>query len=523
MLSLREKIGQLFVCGFYGTEPSPEIRALIENGGLGGVVYFRRNVRDPEQVRRLSDELQRMARGRGLPPLAIAIDQEGGMVSRLVRGVTPMPGAMAIAAARDPDDAYRAARAVGRELRALGITWNFAPCLDVNCNPRNPVIGVRSFGGSPEAVAEFGARQIAGYQDAGVAATAKHFPGHGDTDVDSHLGLPRVGHSPERLERVELAPFRRAVEAGVDAIMTAHVVFPAYEPTGVPATLSRSVLTGCLRERLGFEGLVVTDCLEMQAISRTVGVAEGAVRAIAAGADLVLVSHTYEWQKTAMEAVVEAVRHGELGEDRIERSVERVLRWKERRGMGQPSEDGLETLLAPEHVAVCRRICERAVTMVRDGGDLPLDRGEPVLVVWPEVRVRTEVDEPSEETETLGFWLERAGMRVEEHRVGLCPDELEAESVLEACGRYNQAVLLAYNALFYPEQVRLIRQVSERMRGRPGVRLVGVSVRNPYDAPLFGEIRTFLACYENRPEMMRALAGVLLGEGSARGRLPVAM
>lgn len=282
-MSLAADAGQLFVIGFPGTEPDSDVESLIRDEGVGGVILFARNLVDPPQVRRLTAHLQSFS---SALPLLIATDQEGGIVLRIGSDgaeATPWPGAMSLGAAASADLTRRVGAGIARELRAMGINMNLAPVLDVNVNPSNPVIGVRSFGADPHRVAENGVAYIEGHHEAGVLATAKHFPGHGDTAFDSHLALASVPHAIDRLEAVELIPFRRAIAAGVDAIMTAHVAFPAVEPDpATPATLSPAVLTGLLRQRLGFDGLVITDCMEMKAIADHVGTVEGAVRAIAA-------------------------------------------------------------------------------------------------------------------------------------------------------------------------------------------------------------------------------------------------
>ncbi|WP_052092271.1 beta-N-acetylhexosaminidase [Paenibacillus sp. FSL H7-0357] len=333
-MSLSDKIGQMLMCGFEGTAvPDDGIRELVAKGGIGGVIYFARNVETPEQVARMTAELQRAAAEGGKAPLWISIDQEGGMVARITEGVALMPGGMAIAAAGSVEDAYRAALISGRELSAMGINLNYAPVLDVNNNARNPVIGVRSFGESPEKVADYGAATIRGFQDAGVAATAKHFPGHGDTDVDSHLDLPTVRHDRARMDSVELVPFRRAIAEGVDAMMSAHIYFPALEQEKLPVTLSKAVLTGLLREELGFGGIIMTDCMEMNAIAEHYGTVEASVLAIEAGADIVLISHRADRQLAAIEAILHAVAEGRISETRIDDSVRRLLALKVKRGV----------------------------------------------------------------------------------------------------------------------------------------------------------------------------------------------
>lgn len=522
--TLREKIGQMVMCGFDGREPTEDIRRLIREYRIGGVIYFRRNVGTAEETAKLSAALQALAADVSDVPLWIAVDQEGGMVARIDRDVAVMPGNMALGATGDAGLAHDTALACAGDLRRMGINLNFAPCLDVNNNPANPVIGVRSYGERPELAARLGAAAIRGYQAGGVAACAKHFPGHGDTVADSHLELPVVPHDRERLDRVELVPFRAAVEAGVDAIMTAHVRFPAYEDGGVPATLSPRILTGLLRERLGFSGLIVTDCLEMKAISDTVGVGRGAVMAVKAGADLVLVSHRPDRQLEALEALHDAVRRGEIGEARIDDAVRRILAAKRRRigAAAGPGRDGDRTGAWPEAAAVARRACERAVTVVKnEGGALPLRREWPTLAVWPEVRRSTEVDEALRPSLTFGQALGRRGFRVKEIVVGSQPEPEELAAVLAEVrgGGFRQVVVGTYNAAFAPGQRELVEALLAEAAGP----VVAVALRNPYDLLQFPGVPAYVACYENRPLMMEALAAVLAGDRPAAGRLPVTL
>ncbi|RUS48657.1 beta-N-acetylhexosaminidase [Cohnella sp. AR92] len=510
-LSLREKVGQLFICGFDGHEPTEGIRRLIEEFSLGGIVYFRRNMRDAAQVAELSASLQRLAKY----PLFISIDQEGGMVVRLEEGVTVMPGAMAIGAAGQPEWAYEAASLSGAELREIGLNMNFAPCLDVNNNPSNPVIGVRSYGEHPESVAALGVAALKGYQASGVAAVAKHFPGHGDTDADSHHELPVVPHGRERLDSIELVPFRAAIASGVDAIMTAHVVFPAYEPDDVPATLSKRILTGLLREQLGFEGVVVTDCLEMNAISETIGVARGAVKAVKGGADLILVSHRLDRQIAAVEAVYDAVLAGEIPESRINEAVERIWKLKQARGLLTDELPAASNREKAEEIA--KRISEAAVTVVKGGERLPLPRSANLLTVWAEARVGTEVVEVIEQERTLGAALRTEGYSVNELRVGLYPDEEESLSVVQAAEQADIILFASYDAGFSKPQTELIRRLSELPNRIFGL----VATRTPYDLLEVPDVPLYICTYENKPTMMNALAGVLSGRLPAQGRLPI--
>ena len=304
-MSLREKVGQLFMSRVYGyraKDPAPpaqrsneeylgvaEASELFERFPVGSVVYFEHagNLQHPEQVARLSNGIQRAALDAGTVPVLISTDQEHGRIERLGPPATRFPGSMALGATRDAALAREAARVTGEELRAVGIVQDLAPVADVNSDPANPVIGLRSFGSRPALVADMTAAQVAGFEeDAGVASTVKHFPGHGDTDIDSHFGLPTIGHSRSTWWELDAPPFEAAVEAGVDVVMSAHVLVPSLDPSGRPATLSRPILTGILRERMGFDGVIATDSLTMAAVRERFGDERVPVLALKAGADI---------------------------------------------------------------------------------------------------------------------------------------------------------------------------------------------------------------------------------------------
>ncbi|WP_276322217.1 beta-N-acetylhexosaminidase [Cohnella luojiensis] len=509
-LGLKEKIGQLFMCGFDGLEPTKGFMNLIKDYGLGGVIYFRRNVRNAAQVKALSAKLQEASAA----PLFIAIDQEGGMVVRLEEGVTVMPGAMAQGAASNAELTREAAKWSGAELREIGINMNFAPCLDVNNNPNNPVIGVRSYGEDPSHVARLGTAAIHGYREGGIVAVAKHFPGHGDTAADSHHELPSVPHNVDRLNEVELLPFRKAIEQKVDAIMTAHVVFPAFEPEGIPATLSRRILSGLLRDELGFEGVIVTDCLEMNAIAETIGVARGAVEAIKAGADLILVSHRLIRQTAALEAVMEAVMTGEIPESRIDEAARRIWELKQSRGLFVNAAPATNRARAEE---VRRQLSEASVTVVKGGEAIPLSKSSSTLVIWTEARVGTEVIEVISQDWTLGAALAQSGYDIREIRIGIDPTAEEASEVRSAAESYQTVIFASYDAGFSSGQTGLIRELSADGR----FKFVWVSLRTPYDLLVAPDAPTYLCAFENKPAMMTAIAGILSGELDVLAKLPV--
>lgn len=331
-MSLEEKVGQLFQVGFQSKSINREIKDLIENHHIGGVIYFTRNIENLEQTASLSKNLQQLAlnSGSGIP-LFISVDQEGGKVRR-IKDLTYFPANIEIGATGDKELSRKAAAVTAKELKGLGINVNLAPVLDVNNNPANPVIGERSFGADPILVAEMGVAYIKGLQAEDIIATVKHFPGHGDTAVDSHFDLPVINHSRERLDQVELYPFKKAIEAGVDSIMAAHIYFSTIEPeAGIPATLSKAVLNDLLREELNFDGVIITDDMEMGAIKNSFGTAAGAVKTIEAGADIVLISHSYDKQKQAIEALIKAVENGRISEKRIEESLRRIIKLKGKR------------------------------------------------------------------------------------------------------------------------------------------------------------------------------------------------
>ncbi len=322
--------GQLVLAGFHGHEASADIRRLLREFGFGGVILFARNVDSPEQVAELVRELQSLARdaGAGLP-LLVAVDQEGGRVQRMRAPWTVWPPARALGRAGSEELARQVGASLAAELKACGIGMDLAPVLDVDTNPKNPVIGDRSLSDDPEAVARLGAAFVQGLQDGGVAGCAKHFPGHGDTGVDSHFDLPCVDHSPARLDEVELRPFRRAIEAGVAAVMTAHILVRELDASW-PATLSEAVLGGLLRGKLGWDGPVLTDDLEMKAVDGRWGPAELAVRAVRAGCDGLSICASHDKQVQAVEALIRAVETEELPFKTVEAAAARLRRLKER-------------------------------------------------------------------------------------------------------------------------------------------------------------------------------------------------
>ncbi|MCC7384653.1 MAG: beta-N-acetylhexosaminidase [Deltaproteobacteria bacterium] len=323
--TLERLAGELIIGGFDGPPVPEDFADLVARGAVGGVILFKRNFATPADAARLLAELQ----ARAPAPLWTAVDQEGGRVQRLGPPFPQLPPMREIGARGDPASAREAGGLLARHLLPLGFRQDYAPVLDVDTNPRNPVIGDRSFSRDPEEVGRFGAALIAGLEESGVAACGKHFPGHGDTSQDSHLELPRLDHDLARLQAVELVPFRAAVRAGVASIMTAHVLFPALDAEH-PATLSEKILSPLLRDALGYRGVVVSDDLEMKAVADHYGVEDAAVRAIRVGCDQLLICSKPSLQAAAHAALVRAVERGQLDRARLTEAATRVRAMKAR-------------------------------------------------------------------------------------------------------------------------------------------------------------------------------------------------
>ncbi|MER6410886.1 glycoside hydrolase family 3 protein [Streptomyces humidus] len=536
-MTLREKVGQVFVSRVHGhsaTAPDPaDAEANLADFGvrtaaellaryrLGGIVYFTwaHNTRDPRQIAELSDGLQRASLGqpRGLPVL-ISTDQEHGVVCRVGRPATLFPGAMAIGAGGDRAGARTLGLLAGRELRAMGIRQDYSPVADVNVDPANPVIGVRSFGADPDAVAALVAAEIEGYRAAGVAATGKHFPGHGDTSVDSHTGFPVITHTREEWEALDEPPFRAAVAAGVDSLMTAHIVVPSLDASGDPATLSRPVVTGLLRERLGFDGVVVTDALDMAGVRTKYGDDRVPVLALRAGVDQLLNPPKLD---VAWNAVLNAVRDGELTEERLDESVLRILRLKARLGLFddpyvRAGEVG-RTVGVPAHLAAADRLAERTTTLlVNEGPVLPLSaRTHPrILVLGADPASPTGTTGPP--TGVLAAALTALGFTATALSTGTAPSPETVTRAVAAAAGADAVVVATYDVTADSSQRTLVRQLAAT--GRP---VVAVAVRNPYDVAQLPFAKACLATYCWTDVELRAAARVIAGAVSPQGRLPV--
>ncbi|WP_102692253.1 glycoside hydrolase family 3 protein [Rummeliibacillus pycnus] len=526
-MSIEEKVGQLFIVHAYGkTTIDPEFAAtnreknrgganfkeIIEKYHIGGVIYFNwsHNIGSPvdfNQVQSLSNGLQEIAlKQKSKIPLFISTDQEGGVVARIAEPATVFPGNMALGATRSADLAKKSAKIMGIELKSLGVNMDFAPDLDVNMNPENPVIGVRSYSENPDLVASLGIRQVKGLQSQNVIATGKHFPGHGDTNVDSHYGLPIVNHNLQTLKNVDLKPFIQAIQNGIDAIMTAHIVVPALDDSGLPATLSKPIMTGMLREKLGYDGLIITDSLDMSG-ANVLPMAEVPVAAFQAGADILLNPPDVE---VAYNAMLKAVKTKEISKQRLDQSVSRILLAKYKRGIIlQPyvNKDAIHLIGGAEHLKFADQLTEASITLIKNEHKiLPLQKGKKLLVTGPSIA----------NSERLANLLIEKGMDSIISSTGTSPTTDQILTAVTCAQNVDVIIVTTYNANTNNAQQALVRALKQT--GKP---VVVASMRNPYDIMAFPEVDANILTYGNRDISTQALTKVLAGEIQPNGKLPV--
>lgn len=548
-----ERVGQLFMpaisslSGNGTQEMTPELESMLGRIHPGGVILFARDLSSVGQVVTLTDALQ--IEGSVLEhgdrvPLFISIDQEGGYLTRLPFGPR-MPGNMALGASRSAETTRKVAKAIGDELSSLGLNMNFAPVLDVETNQNNPVIGIRSFGADPDLVTELGDAYIAGMHDAGIICSGKHFPGHGDVDIDSHLGLPLENHTKARMNEVELVPFKSAIASGVDAIMTAHIIFPAYDNSTnllddgnevlTPATLSKPILTGLLREELSFDGLIITDAMMMKAIVDNFKTGDAAVRAVRAGADIILYPDPVD---EAYEAVLTAYQSDPEMKARVDESVKRILAMKEKYGIINPrvSEKNLnldtasriahaqEVCIGEEAYAVEREASEQTVTLLSDRNNgVPFSCSEmkSITIFSPTMPFTNETSLAVEEVcNGQGFSPEIFAYTYQNEM------ELSAEqqqSVMNAslvilCTSSSNATQRT-DEYYIPQFSRHLLDLANEYE----IPVAGLALNQPYDIMFMQDIPIYFATYAGKAggQNIRSAIRALFGEIPITGTLPV--
>jgi len=510
-LNLEEKIGQMLVVGFHGTKAPPYIIQWIKEGRIGGVILFARNITTPKQVRDLTHSLHQAAKH----PLLIAIDQEGGTVARLRKAYTESPGAMALGAADDPVLTEKVSSILATELRALGVNWNLAPAIDITHNIDNPSVGTRNIGSDPMHVARHAKAQITGFQTTGVAATAKHYPGKANTPVDPHVELPVIEGDLEAMWNTDLVPFKAAIEAKVASILITHVQFKDLEPT-YPSTLSPRIIQGLLRDQMGYTGMVTTDCMEMKAVTNKYGPAESAILAANAGANIILFSHTREYQEQVYTALLDAAKSGRIPLSNIDYSVERIKGVKQRYPIKpQPP---LTVIRQPNHLETMKKAARAAIIPHRIAPNtIPIDTN----ASWALIEYASHIEQPTLTPETptqLANILQKHTPSLQS--IWLDPKNPTPTQLTKAKQLTNEAqytILATRNAHITPNQQKTAEKLLENTT-------ILLCLRNPYDADTLNCSTTLLTLGDSEPSLQAATDAVTgQYKPNAKLRVPLVM
>lgn len=511
-LSLELRVAQMFMVTLHGPQLTEVGRDFLRRWQPGAVVLFTSNTGTPESVTALTNAYQQTILDAGGLPLLIAIDQEGGVVQRLTDGFTQFPSPLLITASGDPAVARAVGQAVGAELRAVGINMNLAPVADLETNRDNAIIFRRSFGSDPHLVGAAVSGVVNGLRDSGVLATLKHFPGHGETSVDSHAELPIVDLPRERLDSVEIEPFRLAIKAGAEAVMVAHIWYSAFDALErQPASLSRNVITGVLRGELGFDGLVLTDAIDMNAVDMEFDLDRAVIMAVNAGADLIVAGPSIglDVQERLMQVVVDAVRSGEIPEARIDESVQRIIDVKTRYGLfdWQP----LDVVSAAERVqaaggsAVVDHLFRASVTVAYDRANaLPLTADRKITIIF--LATRYQIQNECARYNPTVRWV----------GVGDAPSDEEIGWAVEAARWSDVTVVFTQNAIDNPRQQALVTAL-------PAEKTIAVALFSPYDWTMFPGVAGYVATYSPMRPAVPAVCAVLFGAAPALGQLPVTL
>ncbi|HHU21393.1 MAG TPA: glucosamine-6-phosphate deaminase [Acholeplasma sp.] len=501
-LSLKQKVGQMLMFSFHGTEYNEQLDFLLNDLSIGGVILFKRNITSLKQVSKLNSKI---SKDKKVQPF-IALDQEGGPVQRIEAGITPLLAAMGFAACgKDPYELYKQA---GRDLKHLGFSINFAPVADVNNNPYNPVINSRSYSDNPKEVAKFVLRASQGFMDAKLIATVKHFPGHGDTSVDSHLGLPIVSKSLEEIEKIELYPFKKAIENKANGIMMSHIVYKCLDEKN-PASLSYNIITKLLKEKLGFKGLVVTDSLTMKAIWDNYSIKEIVKKGVLAGNDILCFcgKADLEEQQEIYHTFVSLVEEGEIPIARVDEAVEKILKYKEfYLEEAIDFENNLSIIAKEEKSKLAEKFALEAITLVKDQKLIPLKRKEKILSIFPEIKLFSLVDNKENDYFTLQNFLSCKEIVINDKFI---PNELLEKEVRLA----DKIIFCTYNITKDDYQTKVWEKLNP-------AKTIVVSMRSPYDILHLRNVKNYICLYEATLLSLKSLVE-LLYSGKFKGCLPI--
>lgn len=515
MKSLEDKIGQMLLVGFQGLEAPEHILDWLREGKIGGVILFARNVDNPQQLAALCKSIHEAAKF----PALIAIDQEGGMVARLHsrNGFTESPGAMALASAKNNEQQTEAVSAVlGSELRSLGINWNYAPSVDISYNAQNPTVGTRSFGNNNDIVSQMAAAAVRGFQKAKIAACAKHFPGLGDTAIDTHLELAALDTNVEYLLENDMLPYRAAIEADLATIMTTHTLFTTLDET-YPATLSPHIVQRLIRKELAYEGVVVSDCMEMRAISDNYGAGESAILGMLAGLDIILMSHTHSMQEEAFQAMLDAAHSGRVPLDIIDRANARIEQLKAQYKI-DPSEISSASIASDEHRQISLEAARAGLTLIKQNTDLlPLPEQSKAKIGLVEFASHMDSD-VMERDEPTSFTSLLQDARPDIEIISLNPSLSSTEITAQAQKLASDVDILLVatrNAHMMPTQ----KNVAEDLLNRAENSIL-LALRNPYDAGVISADVILCSNGDSHPSLV-AITESLQGKFLPSGKLPV--
>lgn len=512
--TLEHRVAQMFMVTLHGSQLTEVGRDFLQEWQPGGVVLFTSNTGTPSALTRLTNAYQETIIAAGGPPLLIAIDQEGGLVQRLTEadGFTALPNPHVITASATSDMPERIGQLVAQELAAVGINMNLAPVGDMETNRENPIIRLRSFGNDPAISGEALAGYVRGLQSENVLATLKHFPGHGDTQEDSHVELPVVRHDRARLDAVEIAAFRQPIDAGAAVVMMAHIWYPALEPeANIPASLSHAVVTDLLRDELGFEGLIMTDAMDMDAIDTRFSYGDAAVRAVKAGVDIITAGPgvSLARQNEMMNAVVEAVQQGEISEARINESVERILRTKAEYGLmdwqALSVDDAAQRVDQEGHTAFLDELFRASVTLAYDKqGLIPLQPDQAVTVIF--LATRYQIQHECSLYHDNIRWL----------AISDAPGASEIMAAQEAAANADAVVVFTQNAISNPQQQALVNAL-------PAEKTIATAIFSPYDWQTYPDVSAYITTYSPMRPAVPAACALLFGAIPPQGQLAVTL
>lgn len=520
-MTTEQKIGQLFCVSFMGTELSETTKSFLKEYSVGNVILFSKNISTAEQTAKLCKALQNEIKKNTGVSAFIGTDQEGGQVLRVTDGASYYPSAMAVAAAGGSENAETIGKSMGAELKALGINIDFAPVADVNSNPDNPVIGTRSYGDNALSVSDYASAFSRGMTQSGEISTAKHYPGHGDTDVDSHFGLPSVDKSLDELMQTELVPFKRLIDEGIDAIMAAHIIYPQLDKES-PASMSKIMLTDILRDKLGFNGMIITDGLRMGAVSDNFGMANACIASINAGADLLITGSggeaedmTFTAQAECIEAVKNAILSGEISEETLNSAVLRILKFKEKYKISDCKFKPLDDKTLSEHSEFSKKLSRDSITLISDSGLFPIKKDEKILSMSYDHVTRLDESEDKPDTPMASRIALKTGC---EAMIIPALSKLSAYEKADILNTYKEKAKKYDKVIVCISAETHVDVANAVFSANPNT--IAIAVGSPYLLKNV-EAKTKLCAYEYTENAADGVIDILLGNATPQGTLPV--